>query len=41
MATGLDQEAFDAIINSAMEKGRVDADGNPETFGQRRKRGIR
>jgi hypothetical protein len=37
----LDQEAFDAIIESAMEKGRVDADGNPANFGKRRKRGIR
>lgn len=36
----LTQEAVDAIVNGAMERGRVDADGNRVNFGQRRGRGY-
>ena len=39
-AQHLTQDAVDAIVNSAMERGRVDADGNPVNSGQRRRRGY-
>jgi len=39
-AQHLTQETVDAIVNSAMERGRVDADGNPVNSGQRRRRGY-
>jgi len=39
-AQHLTQEAVDAIVAGAMERGRVDADGNPANFGKRRRRGY-
>ena len=39
-AQHLTQDAVDAIVNGAMERGRVDADGNPTNFGKRRRGGY-